>query len=329
MAVERQSILKAGETSSREREDRFPADVCLGLTGSPKRLPSKYFYDALGSQLFEAICELPEYYLTRAENEILELHADEIADRFGGSATLGELGSGSSVKTRRLIKAFLERQASLHYQPIDISETILTQSSSSLINDFPGLRVTPHVADYTRGLDMVERDSRERLLLLFLGSNIGNYDASQARELLVGVHDALRPDEALLLGADLKKPRSVLEPAYDDALGVTAAFNRNLLLRINRQLGGEFNLGDFRHRAVYNEEIGRMEMYLVSRRSQSVRIRELGLTVEFAEGEAIHTENSYKYDLGQLRELAVETGYRPEAAWLDSREQFTCQLWMR
>jgi len=325
MAVERQSILQKNP----QQINGFPADVRLGLTGSPKRLASKYFYDALGSQLFEAICELPEYYLTRAENEILETNSGKIADRFGTPATLGELGSGSSVKTRLLIKAFLARQSSLHYQPIDISESILAQSSSSLTNDFPGLHVKPHVADYTRGLDMIERGHSEKLLLLFLGSNIGNYDAAQARSLLVSIHKALYPGEALLLGADLKKPRAILEPAYDDVLGVTAAFNRNLLLRINRELNGEFDLADFTHRAVYNEQAGRMEMYLVSRRSQTVRIHELGLSVDFAEGEAIHTENSYKYDLRQLADLAVETGYRAAATWLDSREQFTCQLWIR
>lgn len=305
----------------------FAADVRAGLTATPKTLPPKYFYDPLGSQLFEAICQLPEYYPTRAETEILTRHAAQIAGWLPGPLGLVELGSGSAVKTRLLIEALLARQARLHYQPIDISATILEQSARALLNDYPGLKITAHADDYTRGLGAVERDGG-RLLVLFLGSNIGNYDPDRARELLADVRRRLRPGDGLLLGADMRKPAAALEAAYDDALGVTAAFNLNLLLRINRELGGEFDLARFAHRAVFNPGPGRVEMHLVSRDAQRVPIRALGLVAEFVAGETIHTESSYKYDPAQLAALAADVGLSPARVWLDSREQFSCNLWL-
>src|SRR5205085_10214572 len=216
-----------------------------------KTLPPKYFYDALGSQLFEAICLLPEYYLTRAETEIFERYAAEIVLQLPSPVGLIELGSGSSIKTRLLIEAILAHQAELHYQPMDISAFILEMSAEALLGNFDRLRITGHVGDYTRGLGEIERQAGERLLALFLGSNIGNYTIAEARDLLRTIRKALQPGDGLLLGADLKKSVEVLIPAYSDSLGVTAAFNLNLLARINRELDADFDLSQFQHRALY------------------------------------------------------------------------------
>ncbi|MBO0719440.1 MAG: L-histidine N(alpha)-methyltransferase [Blastocatellia bacterium] len=311
--------------------NRFADEVRLGLTSRPKSLAPKYFYDALGSQLFEAICLLPEYYLTRAETEIFHSHAADIITQTGAAATgpLGivELGSGSSVKTRLLIEAILVRQERLHYRPIDISETILEQSAGKLLGDYPNLNITAHLSDYTQGLSAIARHEGERMLVLFLGSNIGNYQPDEGRTLLFQIRSVLRPGDGLLLGADLKKSRKLLEPAYNDSLGVTSAFNLNLLLRINRELDANFDLTRFEHRAQYNEREGRVEIYLVSRAAQSVEIKKIGLQLDFREGERIHTENSYKYDIDQLGALARATGFSPQRTWFDSEKRFSCNLW--
>jgi L-histidine N-alpha-methyltransferase len=321
------------QSVSQSNSDRFANDVGLGLTKDPKSLSPKYFYDALGSQLFEAICLLPEYYLTRAETEIFQSHAAEIIAQmqasFGPSAPVGivELGSGSSIKTRLLIEAILARQDRLHYRPIDISATILEQSAGKLLGDYPNLYITANVSDYTEGLSSVVRRDGERIFVLFLGSNIGNYMPEEGRSLLTQIRRTLRPGDGLLLGADLKKSPAILEPAYNDALGVTAAFNLNLLLRINRELDADFDPARFEHRAVYNEREGRVEIFIVSRAAQSVRIKKIGVRVEFREGELIHTENSYKYDPAQLEALARETGFKPNRSWFDSEKRFSCNLW--
>ncbi len=305
----------------------FADDVRAGLTAHPKTLLPKYFYDALGSQLFEAICLLPEYYLTRAETEIFETSAAEIVAQLPEPITLVELGSGSSRKTRLLLAAALARQGSLHYQPIDISETILAQSAAKLLGDYPQLQITPLAADYTRGLGALTRRAGERILVLFLGSNIGNYTPAEARDLLRQIRRAIQPGDGLLLGADLKKSAALLEPAYDDALGVTAAFNRNLLVRINRELAADFDLSQFTHRAFFNDALSRIEIHLVSQRAQTVTLRALNLTVEFQAGETIHTENSHKYDLAQLATLAEETGFAVARTWFDGERRFSCSFW--
>jgi L-histidine Nalpha-methyltransferase len=308
--------------------NHFAEDVRIGLTATPKTLPPKYFYDALGSQLFEAICLLPEYYLTRAEAEIFERHAAEIVAQLPAPVSIVELGSGSSIKTRLLIEALLAQQGALHYQPIDISATILRESAAKLLGDYPELHITAQADDYTRGLSAIARQDGERILVLFLGSNIGNYTPAEANTLLQQIRQALRAGDGLLLGVDLKKSAAVLEPAYDDALGVTAAFNRNLLVRINRELGADFELAQFQHRARFNEVQSRIEAHLVSQRAQMVNISALNLTISFAEGETIHTENSYKYDLGQLGRLAELTGFKPARVWFDEREKFSCNFWL-
>jgi L-histidine N-alpha-methyltransferase len=311
----------------------FADDVRRGLTATPKVLYPKYFYDALGSRLFEAICELPEYYPTRAEAEIFRDHAGEIAaalDGREGRLRLVELGSGDAQKTRLLIEAVLARQGSLDYLPIDISGTALEQSADRLLLAYPDLRITAVMADYQSALRCLRREPKpagvDRTLVLFLGSTIGNLDPAERVDLLCDVRALLAPGDALLLGTDLDKSEEILIPAYDDPLGVTAAFNLNLLVRINRELGGAFDLAAFRHRARYDRERGRIEMHLESLRDQTVPIRALGIEIPFVAGETIHTESSYKFRPGQVAELAAATRFELRRTWTDSGRRFGSHL---
>ncbi len=306
----------------------FAEDVRRGLTSQPKFLYPKYFYDELGSLLFEAITVLPEYYPTRAEAEILRTHAGEIVAALGGPVWLLELGSGDGQKTRLLIEALLARQGKLEYVPVDISESAVEVSSRSLLFSYPGLRITAYIGEYQKALRRIreERVGPGLMLALFLGSSLGNLNPEERRALLRDVRDLLNPGEGFLLGVDLKKSESVMIPAYDDALGVTAAFNLNLLARVNCELGGGFDLRAFRHRALYNREKGRIEMHLESRRAQTVEIRELGIEVSFAKGETIHTESSHKFDREQIVALAADTGFELGKAWTDSAGRFASNL---
>jgi dimethylhistidine N-methyltransferase len=304
----------------------FAEDVRKGLSAHPKRFLPKYFYDELGSQLFDAICLLPEYYLTRAENEILQRYADEIVAAVDGQKTLLEMGSGSASKTQRIIEALLRVQSELLFIPVDISATALESSSRILLQSYPQLRIEAYAADYFAGLAELSKNPRPRTLALFLGSNISNFDRDEALRFLHALRSVLQKGDALLLGADLKKDPAILEAAYNDALGVTSAFNLNVLARINRELGGTFDLRAFRHRAFYNDAIGRIEIYIESRAKQRVRIEKLDLEVEFDVGELIHTENSYKYDMTGIRELAAATGFTLSRTWLDSQERFSSNL---
>jgi dimethylhistidine N-methyltransferase len=313
--------------TDRAASSSFAADVREGLKSRPRALLPKYFYDDLGSKLFEAICRLPEYYLTRAEAEILRRNSDEIIGAIEGTARLLELGSGSAEKTRYLIEALLRRQSSLEYMPIDISEESLELSSGELLRAYPQLSITAFAADYFTALARLRAESK-RTIAVFLGSNIGNFDPAEAEDFLRRVRRVLSKGDGLLLGADLKKSPDVLVPAYDDALGVTSAFNRNLLARINRELGGDFDVRMFDHLAIYNEEHGRMEIYLVSRDSQTVRVRAIDLEIHFEKGEAIHTENSYKFDLDQLSALGRQSGYHLVKTWLDSARRFSFNLFI-
>lgn len=310
----------------------FANDVRAGLARQAKSLPPKYFYDELGSRLFEAICWLPEYYLTRAESEILQTNAVEIVSSIEGPVRLLELGSGSAEKTRYLIEALLAKQPQLHFLPVDISDSSLELASQRLLRLYPGLRITAFAADYFTALqalaERVQRDSDCRTVAVFLGSNIGNFSRDESREFLRAVRRLLRPGDALLLGADLKKSPEVLIPAYDDALGVTAAFNLNLLARINRELDGNFDVKKFQHSAVYNDEVGRIEIHLVSREPQIVHIRALDLEVSFDKGETIRTENSYKFDRDLLALFARETGFLLAKTWLDRAHLFSFNLFV-
>ena len=308
----------------------FSQDVRAGLSAERKHLFPKYFYDELGSQLFEAICLLPEYYLTRAENEILSNYADEIVVEVNGAdrISLLEMGSGSALKTRFIIEALLKRQSELLYVPVDISASALEASSRVLLQSYPNLQIKAYAADYYEALDALREQQRGRTLALFLGSNIGNFNLDEAHNFLRLLRRVLKQGDALLLGADLRKSARVLEDAYDDSLGITAAFNLNLLVRINREFDADFNLRAFRHQAIYNEELGRIEVYIVSRCEQTVTIPKLEMEIHFDEGERIHTENSYKYDLAGLSNLAHSTGYERARTWLDGREQFSSNLFI-
>lgn len=315
------------ETES--RADDFARDVREGLTAPRKWLPPRWFYDALGSALFDAICFLPEYYVMRAEAEVLTAHGDEIVDSFGANVRLVELGSGAARKTRLLLDRLTERQAEVEYVPVDVDAQMLERSGRELLNDYANLRVLAVRADFTRpsvALSAAKTDGlrarRSRTVVLFLGSTIGNLDPDAAVAMLRDLRGELAPGDALFLGADLRKSRDVLEPAYDDSLGVTTAFNLNLLARINRELGGAFALDAFRHRAFYDETHGRIEMHLVSKCAQRVRIEALDLEIAFEEGETIHTESSYKHDDATLASLAEASGFTIEKTWRDSRAWF-------
>ncbi|MEK6336840.1 MAG: L-histidine N(alpha)-methyltransferase [Acidobacteriota bacterium] len=322
--------LAAGSGSS-----TFAHDVFTGLTADPKALPSKYFYDELGSHLFEALCCLPEYYVTRDEREILEKYSVEIIDAVNLPARHGvrliELGSGSAEKTRQFIAPLLTRTAELHYVPIDISETSLIRSSEELLQLYPQLRITAYAGDFSPALDALTQPAAadqqtQRTIVMFLGSSIGNLTREESITLLRQVRGLLGPNDVMLLGADLKKSLDILLPAYNDALKVTAAFNLNLLVRINRELGGTFDIERFEHRALYNEELSRIEMHLFSRMAHSVRIQKIDLEVAFVAGESVHTENSYKFDLRMLENLAGITGFFLEKTWHDSNKRVSFSL---
>jgi dimethylhistidine N-methyltransferase len=328
-----QSLAVAAPSRTRERfvlhhaltapVSTFAEEVRRGLTVRPKFLLPHYFYDALGSALFSAICELPEYYVTRAEDEILRTNAAEIAAAFGPDVRIAELGSGSARKTRHLIEAVLDRQSSLDFFPIDVDGGILASSSRELLNAYSDLSITAICGDFRDPAALLRRylpPFDARTVVLFLGSSIGNLDPAAAGAMLANLRTALVPGDVLFLGADLRKSSSILEPAYDDALGVTAAFNRNVLVRINCELGGTFDLETFTHRAFYNATDGRIEMHLVSRIAQRVLID--GYEIAFEADESIHTENSHKYDDTTLAALAAKGSFRIERRWTDSNGYF-------
>jgi dimethylhistidine N-methyltransferase len=296
---------------------RFRADVLAGLSARPqKRLSPRYFYDAAGSRLFDRITELDEYYPTRTELGILRTHAGAMAARCGPGCLLVELGAGSLTKVRLLLDR-LDRPAG--YVPVDVSGDHLRAAAAALADDYPDLDVRPLVADFTRPFDLPPVPAARRVAY-FPGSTIGNFDPPDADELLRRVARLVGPGGGLLLGADLRKDEAVLERAYNDAAGVTAAFNLNLLARINRELGGDFDLGAFRHHAFYDRSRSRIEMHLVSAKAQRVRVGRRAF--DFRAGETIHTENSYKYDLGELAEQAALCGLRLDEAWTDEQNYF-------
>ena len=314
------------EESRSAQRDSFAQAVENGLAAPPFSLPCRFFYDGAGSQLFEEICQLPEYYLTRAEHEILTRHADDVAARCPTPLFLAELGSGSATKTRALIEAFLRHQGSLRYVPVDISQSMLDESAQSLLADYHDLEITAIASEYGDGLRHLGKDTRLPKLIAWLGSNIGNFPRLDAHHFVSGIRDAMSSDDRLLLGVDLRKDERALELAYDDAQGVTARFNKNLLARINRELGGAFDLTDFRHRARVVDGGGRVEIGLVCRRSCAVSIAALGRSFRFACGDFIHTEDSIKYSQHEIAELAAAASLRIDASWLDGGRRFCVAL---
>jgi dimethylhistidine N-methyltransferase len=333
-------VIRSGRNGSTREGDRFDLyrspkpllaasfadDVRAGLTAEKKHLAPKYFYDALGSALFEAICELPEYYLTRAEAEILERHAAEMVAAVDGPVDIVEFGSGSARKTRLLVGAALDAQETLTYRPIDISESALVGSATALCGEFERLYVAAEASDYVEVLASARLRTSKRVLALFLGSNIGNYQPDEAVALLSAMSASFKPGDALLLGADLKKSASTLELAYNDPTGVTAAFDKNLLARINRELGGEFDLDGFSFVARYDGRRGSVDSYLIASRGMTVPIRNLDLHVRFSTAETIHTESSFKFDAGDIARLAERSGFRVARAWTDLERRFAVSL---
>lgn len=305
-----------------ERLATMAAEVRQGLARRQKELPPKYFYDEHGSDLFERITRLPEYYLTRAERALLEENAKAIVTAFR-PRTLVELGAGSAAKTRILLDAMRDAGCLEEYVPVDVSEDFLLETARHLRAEYPGLRVTPAIADISTSLGAPERLPRP-VLFAFLGSTIGNFDAPAARALLGRVRMVMRPFDRLLLGTDLRKPRRVIEAAYNDTRGVTAAFNRNILRVLNAELGADFDVTSFAHRAFYSSERHRIEMHLVSMREQVVHIPAVG-EIRLAKGESIRTEISCKYDRPSVRRLLRAANLRLER-WIADDGRFALSM---
>jgi L-histidine N-alpha-methyltransferase len=296
-------------------------DVLRGLSMRPRRLPPKLFYDAAGSRLFDQITETPEYYPTRTERAILTEFAGEMVRQAGKNLTLVELGAGSASKTQLLIKALLRRQLRGEFYPVDVSSSALQGALATLNGHFPRLRVTPVVADYTHHLpDLSSIGGRK--LVLFLGSTIGNFEPEEAEAFLRNIRRSLQPGDALLIGFDLIKDPTVLNAAYNDADGVTARFNKNVLVRINRELGGSFDVDAFEHVAFWNRRKSRIEMHLESIYEQTVWIQDLGRGFHFDRGERIHTENSYKFNPVSIGRLLGSGGFKLEKRWTDENGWF-------
>jgi L-histidine N-alpha-methyltransferase len=305
----------------------FAVDVCSGLTKlGQKELPSKYLYDEVGSRLFEVICELPEYGLTRADERLLRRYATEIVARVPGQVVVAELGSGSGKKTRWILEA-VSRHRPTSYYPIEISAAALAMCRRELA-DIDSISIVGFEREYLDGLLEVAagRQAGQRMLVLFLGSTIGNFDRPADLNFLREVRLILQPGDALLLGTDLEKPTSQLVDAYDDPLGVTGAFNLNLLARINRELGADFALNEFEHVARFNAETRSIEMHLRSTRDQVVTVRNAGLSVAFLEGETIWTETSHKYSAQEVVYMGEDAGFRCEAQWIDHEWPFAESL---
>src|SRR5271165_4818991 len=277
-----------------------------GLSAIPRWLPAKLFYDEVGSALVEQITELPEYYLTRTERSIFESYAGEMLHAAGPSLTLVELGAGTASKTCILIEELLQRQSRVLFYPIDVSSSALKEAEKQLEQRFPQLRVNPIVADYTGGVEALTRVSGHKLVL-YIGSSIGNFEPDESVRMLRRIRRSLRSGDALLLGTDMVKSEKVLLPAYDDAQGVTAEFNKNLLVRLNRELDADFEIEAFRHLAVWNKRCSRMEMHLESTRAQGVFLATLDLDISLAQNERIHTENSYKYTSEMVESILRES----------------------
>ena len=320
---ERFSLYRSPE---RAGVDSFGDDVRAGLCAPRKYLMPKYFYDELGSALFEAICALPEYDLTRTEADILERFAPEMSAALGEPVEIVEFGSGSARKTRALLAAALARQERVSYHPIDISPSALLASSAALVAEYERLDVTAYASDYFDVLASARLSTNGRVLALFLGSNIGNYDPVAANTLLRAIATAFKPGDALLLGTDLKKDAAALELAYNDPTGVTAAFNKNLLARINRELGGHFDLDAFEHVARYDATRGAVDSFLTAQRGMTVAIDALEMEVRLTAAETIHTESSYKFNERDIEAMATDGGFRVAQRWTDDAARFAVSL---
>ena len=304
------------------RADALTADVLEGLKKEPKELSPVWFYDELGSFLFDNICELPEYYITRTELQIMHGHASEMAQHVGPEAALIEFGSGTSLKTRLLLD---QLEHPLAYVPVDISREHLFTAAGALAKDYPNLHIVPVCADFTQNFELPQFiQAAQRRVIYFPGSTLGNFERSQAHALLVRMRKLAGANGAVLIGIDLRKDPRVLERAYDDAAGVTAEFNINALRHVNRELGADFDLDAFDHMAVWVEDQSRIEMHLVSKRDQVVHLG--GEQVRITRGEHLRTEYCHKYTIDDFNELAATAGLAVRRVWMDPNQQFSVQL---
>jgi dimethylhistidine N-methyltransferase len=296
----------------------FLAQAIDGLSGSPRMLPSKFFYDERGSDLFQKICELPEYYVTRTETEILRRYTPEMAASIGENAEIVGFGTGAGVKTRMLLERL---ENPIAYVPVDISRQRLTDSAEALSREMPGLEILPVCADYLQSFELPTPTRKpEHIAVFFPGSTIGNMEPQVAQGFLARVAKLCGHSGGLIIGVDLQKSRAVLEPAYNDSAGVTAAFNLNLLARANRELGADFDLEQWQHRAIYNQKESRIEMHLISKKAQTLHLAEREF--HFARGEKIITEFSYKHTIEGFTALAASVGFRPPRTWTDPKQFF-------
>lgn len=314
------------EDATADITDDFAAAVAEGLSGNPKSLPCRFIYDERGSRLFERICTLEAYYPTRAEREILEARAEELARRLAGHAVV-ELGSGNSEKTQVLLDAMCARESEVIYAPVDICADAMVRAGERMVAAHPELRVRAFAAVYQEGVRRVAASVPGPRAVLWLGSNVGNFTRPAAAEMLRGFRECLADDDVFVVGADLRKDRATLELAYADPEGVTEAFDKNLLVRANHELGAHFDLESFGHEACYDEVAGVVRSYLLSRRAQAVRIDGLEREFSFEEGERIHVEDSTKYSFAELDELAHAAGFAPESRWTDALGRFALVLW--
>ena len=306
-------------------EKTFSEEISSSLNRDLKFISPKFFYDKKGSDLFEKICSLPEYYPTRTEISILKKIQDELPSYIDKNFRLVELGSGTSVKTRLILDIFAKLEGTLEYFPIDISE-ILTESSEQLLQNYSGLHITGIIDTYEGGLEFLKTYDDKKNLILFLGSSFGNFSPNDGYEFLKKINFTMKPDDLFLIGLDLVKDRQILELAYDDSQGVTAEFNLNILSRINDELDADFNLKNFTHHAIYNEEDQRIEMYLKSLVNQSVVISKSNLLLNLKKNELIHTEHSHKYRLSQINEILTSAGFEIKHTWLDDNKHFSLTL---
>lgn len=316
------------KTDGSQDRAAFAKDVAEGLSQHPKKLSSRYFYDATGSRLFQEIMALPEYYLTRAEFSLIRQHRSAMAKAFaaGGFFHLVDLGAGDAMKTKLLLQELVSQEKPFDYVPMDISGAAMKELSKNLQQEHPDMHVQAVVAEYVTGLQWLEQHLTERKVVLFLGSNIGNFEREEGLEFVSQIRQHLHPGDLFLLGVDLSKDPDTILAAYNDASGITAAFNLNLLDRINRELGGNFDLDAFKHFALYDPQLGVMKSFLVSQRAQEVYLEATQTRYTFAAWEAVHTENSHKYTLQQAKEMGSTAGFELVTSYLDAEGHFADML---
>jgi len=306
-------------------EKTFADEIASSLSNSSKFINPKFFYDKKGSDLFEEICNVPEYYLTRTEINILKNIQLELSSYLRDFTRLVELGSGASVKTRLILDIFNDIQDRIEYFPIDISD-ILTESSELLLRDYTNLHITGIIDTYEGGLDFIEKYDNKKNFIIFLGSSYGNFTPDAGKEFLQKISSAMKKDDLFLIGLDLVKDKEILEKAYDDSQGITAKFNLNVLSRINDELDADFNLDNFKHQANYNAKDQRIDMHLKSLVTQSIVIGKSNLSLELKQGELIHTEHSHKFTLPQIENLMVNCGFEIKQIWLDDDKNYSLTL---